>query len=279
MRNNDILRALQNVGLTPVHGCNIVLDGRINRFDIEGRPRGKKHGWIIGHMDGGKAFAVFGDWKTGMRDRWSNFDPDDLSEDDRQAYLKRQAEIEETSKRERQRKAAQAANKATAMIRAARHVAADHPYILRKGIRPFGAYQLRDMLLIPVCDLSGAVMSLQVITTESKKFLSGGNTRGGCLVIGGELTAPILFLAEGWATSCSLHMATSLPVVVTFSAANMVEVAKRLAGLVKGRVIVCGDNDHATPGNPGKAAAIKAASLIRGARYVLPYCEEVGVMP
>ena len=34
-------------------------------------------------------------------------------------------------------------------------------------------------------------------------------------------------------------------------------------------ITICGDNDHATEGNPGRVAAIKAARAI-GARWTIP---------
>ena len=45
-------RHLEQHGLTPAKPLNPVLDGKVHRFDIEGRPHGKKHGWYVGHDAG-----------------------------------------------------------------------------------------------------------------------------------------------------------------------------------------------------------------------------------
>lgn len=179
------------------------------------------------------------------------------------------AEAEKEAARIEAEQHAIASAKAAKLIAKATPVSASHPYILTKGIRPYGAYQLRESLLIPVTRES-RLLSLQVISNKGKVFLTGGETKGGYLLIGVIKDAPKVLMCEGWATGCSLHEATGIPVVVCFSAHNLVTVAKRLAQVFAGDVLVCGDNDHSTDGNPGKTAALKAASQIVNARVILP---------
>jgi len=68
------------------------------------------------------------------------------------------------------------------------------------------------------------------------------------------------------ATAASLHEATGHTVVVAFHAGNLgaVTVALR-ARYHGGRIVVCADDDHLTPGNPGRAHAIEAARTVGGA--------------
>lgn len=265
----ELISALQKAGVLPTGNHQIELDGKIHRFDIEGRSKGKKHGWIVGHTDGDKAFAAFGDWSNGWREKWSNYNANDCTDEQRQAFEKRRAEIDKSVNLERTRLAGEAANKAAELISKAMPVSADHPYIVSKGIRPYGAYQLGKSLLIPVMRES-KVLSLQVISTNGKKFLTGGETKGCYLVLGKLNDATKILMCEGWATGSTLHEATGLPVVVCFSANNLAVVAKKMASVITCDVLVCGDNDHATEGNPGKVAAMKAANCFVGGLFILP---------
>jgi putative DNA primase/helicase len=74
-----------------------------------------------------------------------------------------------------------------------------------------------------------------------------------------------LLICEGFSTGSSLYMNTKFPVTVAFSANNLVLVAKAIRRQYpKAEILICGDNDHATEGNPGKQAAIKAAIACGG---------------
>lgn len=177
-----------------------------------------------------------------------------------------QAEAEALAEQQRQ----QAKAKATRMWARGHSISAEHGYLIRKGITPTGAAQLRDMLLIPL-RVGGELVNLQIIGQDgSKRFLTGGQVKGASLVLGRLKDAPRALLCEGWATGCSLHQATGLPVVVAFNAHNLVTIAGRLAATLppEMEVIVCGDSDESLT---GQQAAGRAAQLLqpRG-RSVVP---------
>ncbi len=133
-------------------------------------------------------------------------------------------------------------------------VKAKHPYIVAKGIKPIGVKQLRNLLLVPVWT-NRELTSLLIITEHGKNFLSNGQTKGGFMVIGQLEGASEALLCEGWATGCTLHEATGKPVIVAFSASNMVTVAdvlKQEHGDLA--LTICADQDEA-----GMNAAQKAA--------------------
>lgn len=76
--------------------------------------------------------------------------------------------------------------------RAADSVSASHPYVISKKIRPIGARQLRNQILVPVWK-EEMLVGLQTIfpddTAEGthafqKKFLSGTETKGSFAVLG-----------------------------------------------------------------------------------------------
>jgi putative DNA primase/helicase len=120
-------------------------------------------------------------------------------------------------------------------------------------------------------------MGLQFIDPKGgKKFLTGTKKKGSFHFIG-ELdhVKPVLLLAEGYATAASIHMALKYPVLVCFDAGNLQPVAeawkKRLPHV---DIIICGDNDAKTKGNPGLTKAKAAAKAVNG-RFVIPFAVEV----
>lgn len=153
---------------------------------------------------------------------------------------------------EERRKSAQ--EKAAKMWeRAADSVSASHPYVRSKKIRPIGARQLRNQILVPVWK-EEMLVGLQTIfpddTAEGthafqKKFLSGTETKGSFAVLGTLPEKPeVVFLTEGWATGCSIFEAVSQPVIVAFSAGNLLPVAETLrAKYPDSKICIAADND------------------------------------
>lgn len=145
--------------------------------------------------------------------------------------------------------------------RASNSVSASLPYIVKKGIRPFGARQLREQLLIPMYQLDPAqpdaepsLVSLQIITEaetddggkEIKKvFLTGTPKKGSfCLLEPpGTPESDIVYVCEGWATGCSIYQATQKPVYVAFDAGNIGSVVEAIKPVVKSKIVIAADND------------------------------------
>ncbi|NWK79815.1 DUF927 domain-containing protein [Aquitalea sp. LB_tupeE] len=177
-----------------------------------------------------------------------------------------QAEAEALAAQHRQA----ATDKAAALWERGHDVSADHPYLQAKGITPHGVRQLRDMLLIPL-RMAGELVNLQIIAADgSKRFLTGGQVKGASLLLGRLNNATQALLCEGWATGCSLHQATGLPVVVAFNAHNLVAVSERMASSIPEgmQIIVCGDSDASMT---GQQAASKAAQAFQAnGRSVVP---------
>ncbi|AXK39967.1 topoisomerase [Crenobacter cavernae] len=264
----DLLDAMLDAGIRPAKaGFAPVLDGKPQRFDTEGRA-GKKDGWIYCHTDGRDAWGAFGDWKTGQRENWCSRNPSTMSAAERAEFAKRRAEVDAAVEAERAQMAARAAAKADDLMAKGRPVAADHPYVVAKGIKPAGAVQLRDMLIVPA-RRDGVIVTAQCIQPDGRKtFLTGGSTSGASLVLGSLANAKTVLLCEGWATGCTLHEATGLPVVVGFNAGNLPALAERMKGKLDADIVVCGDRD---PNEVGQKAAQRAASVFGSkGRAVIP---------
>lgn len=139
-----------------------------------------------------------------------------------------------------------------------------HPYTVTKCIRAHGTRFNIDSLMVPLRDADGAMHSMQYIRPNGdKKFMPGGRVRGCFYLIG--VPENVLCIAEGFATGASVHEATGHAVAVAFNAGNLLPVAIALRSKYPDlNIIICADDDHQTPGNPGLTKAKEAARQVGG---------------
>jgi len=101
-----------------------------------------------------------------------------------------------------------------------------HPYLVAKGVQPYGVRQIGDRLLLPV-RIDGQLRSLQLIGPDLvPRLMAGGETAGGYQAIG--TPGDLLCIAVDFATAASLHEATGHAVAVAFTAGNLEAVARAL---------------------------------------------------
>ena len=75
----------------------------------------------------------------------------------------------------------------------------------------------------------------------------------------------VLYIVEGFATGASIHAATGEAVAVAFNAGNLIPVAQALREKFPDlKLVLCADDDHRTPGNPGLTKATEAAIAVNG---------------
>jgi len=253
----EILDAMLKAGVEPP--SHIEIDGRLHRYDIGKR---NKAGWYCFYLD--PLAGAFGDWRQGITHKFMQAGETDA---EALAALKKAQRQRDTAKRK--------AQQATA-LRAEIHwreskalYGMEHPYLKHKRIYPHGTRQDRHRNLVVPVYVDGEKSSLQLIKPDgSKLFMRDGKTRGGYFRIG-EGSDTVL-IAEGFATAATLFEDTKNCTYAAFNASNMTRVAQWVRQRHSDAdIIVCGDNDHATDGNPGKAAAKKAAQAI-GGKWVVP---------
>ena len=257
----DLRSAFEHAGL-PFPDCDPEA-GRIVRFSTNGR-NDDCAGWIRVFED--QNGAIFGDWRTGDNFVWQRGregqprDAADLAEIRAKADAARKAAEDEREEGYRQ-----AARKALATGQAA-EPAKDHAYLSAKQISPHIARERNGSLLIPVFDQDGAIQSVQSISASGqKRFLPGGRMAGGRCWIGEPSESSPLLVAEGFATAATLHQATGLPTCVAFNAGNLRAVALSLREqFTRAKLVLCGDDDRHTQGNPGRTKAIEAAQAVKG---------------
>lgn len=242
-------------------------DGIIHRFHVPGDKPGTLNGWYVLFADG-IASGSFGSWKTGGCHTWSSREPADQREADHLRQQMEQARRQrEADQRQRQQAAAEYARR---LRRDARRADPGHPYLTAKGCRPYNLRQLADALLVPLT-LNGELVNIQRIHPDgSKRFLSGGRVKGCCSPLGLIQADQPLYLCEGWATGATLHENTGHPVACAMNAGNLLAVGQQLQrAYPDALLIVAGDDDRQTEGNPGKTAAITAAATL-GCGLILP---------
>ena len=253
--------AIQAAGLIPPD--TIEADGKLRRFASNGK-RNDDAGWYLLHGDGIPA-GSFGDWRTGFTQTWRADIGRTLNYAEEAAHrtkieaMRREREAEETLRK------TEAQAKAAAIWKAATLASADHPYLIRKGIKANGAKLHKGALVIPMCSDS-KIHSLQFINTDGdKKFLTGGRVTGCYFSIGTTKDAAALCIAEGFATGATIHETTGYPVAVAFNAGNLLAVTKAMREKFPAlRLIVCADDDSQTEGNPGLTKATEAARAMGG---------------
>lgn len=242
--------------------------GKVSRFMVEGDKPGSRNGWMTLFPD--QAGAVFGSWRSGVTGTCFADGGGNRPHFEQARMTRLASELAGRAKREREREAAAACSD---MWRKALP-ATDHPYLSKKQIMPHCARLLGEALLIPVLDDLGRLQSLQFIQPDGqKRFKSGGRMAGGRVWIGESepVAKTALLLCEGFATGATLHEATGLPVVVAFNAGNLLAVARDVRNKYRrARIVICGDNDLSTDGNPGLTKASEAADAVNAELFLPP---------
>ncbi|MCM1128423.1 MAG: DUF3631 domain-containing protein [Alistipes senegalensis] len=142
---------------------------------------------------------------------------------------------------------------------------ADHAYLKKKGIRPYGVRVHEGSLIVPVMRVD-KFLSLQYIhPSGTKRFMPNGRTKGGYFIIGRPDQSNILCVAEGFATGSSIHEAAGYPVAIAFNAGNLKPVAQAMRERFQAmRLVICADDDYKTESNPGMSKAKEAAAAVGG---------------
>lgn len=257
--------------------------GALKRVRVNGEKGSKRSGWYVLHRfglrNGGELICgVLGNYKTGEKQDVEH----------QASVLSKEEQADFRRMRDTQRAEAEAERlalqKATAMR--AQKIFGKLPeggacaYLTRKKVRNFGVRFSRGSIVVPVRRMADDVLvSLQFIAPDGgKKFLTGGEKKGCGHLIGTLSPDAPLLVAEGYATAASLHEATGFPVVVAFDAGNLHPVAQALRSRYPDvDLVIAGDDDRNTDGNPGRTKAEMAATAVMGLA-IFPVFEGVGRM-
>jgi putative DNA primase/helicase len=273
----EMIDAITAAGLVSL--TMVVADGRIHRFG-----RNKTCWYIL--FDGSLKAGAFGDWKSGVSQKFIE-SRDDITPEERQQIAKQMREAVVQREAIEKSKHAHASTTVTRIWGGAGESGFNHylaskelqslvsEYGMRQDFGPFNGYEPFNTnevsLIVPATCIEGAIWSLQFIAGDGrKKFYPGGKLRGHFCPIGLHGEPEKILIAEGVATALTLQEDTGLPVIAAFNANNLVPVAESIRWKYTSvDILICGDDDHTTEGNPGRTKAIQAAARC-GGDWVLP---------
>jgi phage/plasmid primase-like uncharacterized protein len=278
----QFIKAMQSAGLV-ISGEHPVMDGEPHRIAVEGDHDNKMAGQYTAYMDD-VPNGTIRNYRTGERVLWQATAVPVLSPEQK----KEMAQTRED--RQAQRDAAMEAASRRVVWAASQTgpLAEATPYMVRKGIEPtIGALAGRDAssFALPAYDVDGKHWTTQTILEDGKKLFTKDSRKNGCFhVLGGQdalKDAPVLILAEGYATGASVSLATHLPTVIAFDAGNLKPVAIALHEKYPDKqIIIAGDDDYKTQinpklgRNPGREKAGAAAEAVGGSTVFPPFTQE-----
>lgn len=243
--------------------------GKLTRFDTD-KPH-NKCGWYVLHcINTGGVVATYGNWKTGITQKFISF-PKPLTEEEKKEQQKKRKELEEARckqaailKAETERNHETARLKSVELWTKAQHASPNHPYLLRKCVGAYGIKQSGNLLLIPLMDAGGYLRNLQTIAPDgTKRFLKGGIKKGMFAPLGTLRGANHAYLCEGYATGASIFEAYEQPTICALDAGNLLPVAQNIrAKYPTLPITLVADNDRATAQKTGVNVGISKAKKV-----------------
>ncbi|MEI6706231.1 MAG: DUF3987 domain-containing protein [Methylococcales bacterium] len=267
---------------------DLITDGKLHRFKINGEKSGKLSGAYTLHLDG-KPAGYVQYFRTDTKLNWT-FKGDYQGEPISQADIKQK---QQQAEKEQAKIHAEKAKLALDIYRETpAHTVEKHPYVVAKGIDCFNGNLLikcglwkqrnwQNALIIPLVDKSGNVVSIQAINenlADNKDLLKGGKKQG-CFYPFATLeqlkAAHKIMIGEGLATvgACFDAMGYIIPAVSAVDVGNLLAVAKVMRELNPTAILVIlADNDIKTNGTPniGLETAFKIRREIDGCVVAIP---------
>lgn len=265
----QLLDAIKAAGLEPPD--HIEMDGKIHRFKsgTKGTPGIDKPGWYLVFGDGIPA-GRFGCWRSGIEVTWRADVGRRLTQTEEMAHARRLSESKAMRDAALERQHQLASDTVEKIWTGAQAALPDHPYLAKKGIGVHGARATGDgRLVVPLYDPDGTISSLQYIDHQGGKLYHPGGQTGGKFWQIGTMDEPgTLYVAEGFATAATIHETTNRPVVVAYSASNLVPVTGTLRDMhgATQDIVIVADNDSSGVGQ----RYAEQASAKYGARMVMP---------
>jgi putative DNA primase/helicase len=274
----EFAAALRSLGCQ-VTGDHPVMDGEKHRIPVEGDRKGEQAGFYVGHLDGHPAGYVKNN-RTGLEMKWKSkgyaLTPQEKAKLHTEAAGKLAARAAEQARLQ-----AASAQRVSRQMRRLQAIEQPTPYLQAKHIRPHaGALTDQDgrETCLPAFDVNGKQWTLQYIGEDGTKRFARDSRKEACFhPVGGmdALTAaPVLVIAEGYATAASLCETLGQATVAAFDSGNLLAVAKALHAKYPDKpILIAGDDDRhleASRGiNPGRMKAEEAARAV-GGRALLP---------
>ena len=275
----DFRSAMARAGLS--YSSLIIPDGKLHRFN-SADSKGEASWYVLYLHDDKFAAGVFGDWRSGLKEKWNSSNGSNLSPEERRELSRKMAEANAVHKTEEEKLVA-AAKLKSAQILSAATVPKSHPYLDLKKCGVHGELRCTSdsLLVLPLRDVSGSLQTLQLIAPDNrfpggrdKSFLLGGTTKAAFFTVSDRSDGPLV-ICEGYATGATIHEATGWATVCAMYAGNLLPVAKALRSMWNDRtIILASDNDRFTKDNPGLKQAVEASKAVKGILATPEFADE-----
>jgi putative DNA primase/helicase len=270
---SDFRRAMENRGLIPEPGRDLIADGKFHRADVIGKKRGNRDGSYLFRLQP-VPFGVFNNWIDGYgNDIWLPHIKRELTAAERREVDEAVNQWRREDQKQRAEANAEARTKAKDMWRRGVAPDDDHEYCRRKGIKPRGLRMFRfrsgaTPLLVPMYDDDGKLCNLHFIHEDGHKHGLRGGPVNGChywICKPQHADTDTIVICEGWSTGETIYQATGHAVVISFGSGNLPAAAQwTRKAYPKHHIIVAADDDKV-----GISKAQEAARAVNG-RLALP---------
>jgi putative DNA primase/helicase len=263
---SDALRSLGCI-VTNEHP---IMDGKHHRISTEGDKQGEKAGFYIGYLDGHPAGYVKNN-RTGVEIKWKA--KGYSLTDEQKAKLQAEAGEKLAERAAKQEQAyEETAQRLQEQMSRLVPVTSPTAYMQDKGIQIHPGVMTDEegrKTYIPAYDTLGKQWSIQYIHEDGTKRFAKESRKEGCFhPVGGMEalgSAPLVVIAEGYATAASLAEALGQCAICAFDSGNLPHVAKVLHEKFPDKpILIAGDDDHHLKTNPGRNKAEEAARLVGG---------------
>ncbi|MFK7825131.1 MAG: DUF3987 domain-containing protein [Oligoflexales bacterium] len=138
-----------------------------------------------------------------------------------------------------------------------------HPYLVRKNVKSHGIKEDNAGNLVIPIKIGESCISSQIIFRNGCKFFQKNKKmKGGYHIIDSIDESKPVCVSEGYSTGATIHEATNLPTLITFSSGNMMPAITSLLTVYPDiELIICSDDDFKNDENTGLIAASEVAQL------------------
>lgn len=274
----DFIKAMTDKGCEPTDPSVVMADDEIHRYDVQGdKPRSQNGSYKLAIAPDGFAFGWFVWWKDGITHNWNSKPSKGISKEERAEFKRKSDKARAESEAKRREVAVASAQSAQYTWADADHQGTTD-YLDRKNVGLHGCRIHNGQVLVPM-RVDNVIVSLQYIAADGRKlFEKGADQTSAYFSIGKRSDdLSVIAIVEGFSTGASVREAMGWPVIIAFNAGGLKPVAKLIREKYPdSRIVICGDNDHATtnakgePWNVGVEKANQAAIAIGGAQVVVP---------
>lgn len=267
---SEVLRSLG----CKIEGEHPIMDGSRHRIATIEDKMGEQAGFYVAFLDGRPAGYAKNN-RSGEEVRWTS-SGNVLTATERNALKNDYKRMQEEKAVALSSLHEASAKRIQTQLAGLHPVSEATPYMLAKGIRPHdGAYLGADRktTCLPAQDVDGKVWTMQYIREDGTKRFAKDSRKTGCFhPVGGMESlkqAPVLVIAEGYATASSLTEALGFATVAAFDSGNLPSVATVLHERYPEKpVVIAGDDDRhlveKIGKNPGREKAEQAAQAVGG---------------